>query len=116
MDEVKKYWRDKSVQVLGWGAAALATVSGWSVTQSEQFEIGPLAGGTGDLRNLIRAVALLLFASVFCTAWFASLKWIYTQHLTKGVDETVIPWSAAKRYMILVSSLLIVVSILVAFG
>ena len=40
MNEVKNYWRDKVTQLLLWGTTVLVVVSGWSIKDSERFELG----------------------------------------------------------------------------
>ena len=114
MDESKKYWRDKVAQLLGWGLAALVTISAWSLNESELFELGPLAGNTHDLGNVIRAVVLLLFAVTFPFVWFGVIRWIYTTRLSEGIDDTVLPWKFVKSFVVLVSFLMLMVSALVA--
>lgn len=116
MDEVKKYWRDKVMQLLSWGTAALIAVAGWSIKESQKFEIGPLAGQKEDLGNVIRAIALLLFAVVFSLAWFSAVRWIYTRHLSQDTDATVLPWKSVRNYVIFIVCILLLVSCLVTFG
>lgn len=116
MDEIKKYWRDKVMQLLGWGTAAFVAVAVWSIDKSDKFELGPLADDTSDLGNIIRAIALLLFAIAFGPTWFHAVRWIYARHLSQKIDDTVLPWKPVRNYTIIISGMLLMVAILVAFG
>jgi len=116
MDEVKKYWRDRLLQLLGWGTAAVAALAAWSIDKTEAFELGPLASQSCDYGNGIRAVALLLFSVGFGVGWYRSIAWIYRVHLSHDTDATVIPQRATKAYAALITTTLIVIALLMSLG
>jgi hypothetical protein len=115
MNDVKKYWRDKVMQLLGAGTGVLIAVAGWSLTETEKFEIGPWAENK-NFGTVLRAIALLLFSGAFGLAWLWATHRIYRRYLSDDVDETVLPWPSVRSYIILVGTALLIVSTLVSFG
>ena len=114
MDDVKVYWRDRAIQLVGWGTAAFVAIAGWTLDKSGRFELGPFAGDSHDPGNRLRAIGLLLFAVAFPPAWYGAVRWIYEHHLSHNTDDTVLPWRYIRRYMILIVALQFVVAALVA--
>jgi hypothetical protein len=114
MDEVKKYWRDAAIKLLGWGTGSLIVVSGWALTISDRFEIGPFADGTAGGGSGTRAIALLFFAIGFGVSWYFAVRWIFVKHLSKDVDASVLPWSLVRLFLLVIISLLWIVSGVVA--
>lgn len=113
MDEVKKYWRDAAITLLGWGTGSLIVVSGWALTISDRFEIGPWADSSAG-GNGTRAIALLFFAFGFGVSWYSAVRWIFVKHLSKDVDASVLPWSLVRLFLFVIISILWIVSGVVA--
>ena len=104
------------MQLLTGGFAVLVVIAGWSISETEKFELGPFADNNEDRGSVLRAVALILFVASFVLAWFKSVKWIYTRHLSSDTDGTILSWKIVRKYMLIISLIIIIITLLVTLG
>lgn len=81
--ELKKYWRDVLMQLIGWGTTIWLIVIGWLLLNPDKFSFFAET----------RAPACVMAVMVpFCgIIWSTLLVTIYRRWLIEGVDETVVP-------------------------
>jgi hypothetical protein len=118
MKETQVYWRDKVTQLLGWSTGLLFVFIGWSVEHHSEFEWGPLSQGHDDPSDtrdaVIRAVGLIVFAALYSVVFPLLVRAIYRRFLHRDTDETVLPYSLAITFAVVLSFFILLVALLTA--
>lgn len=111
MDEVKKYWRDRVFNLLQWGTALFILFVGWAV--SGDYKIFKIASGSKE--HITAAVGLLVASLCYVPLLPVAIKYIYRNHLSEGLDKTVLPYGFARTCACILSALPLIVAALMIF-
>lgn len=111
MNEVRKYWRDKVVILVQWGAALAVLLAGWAIQSQEKFKlIG--ASWPEQKDEILAAIGLLSVSILYAPLLPFAIWYIYKNYLAEETDETVLPYRLAMMCAILLSLLELVIALL----
>ena len=114
IDESRKFWRDMTLRLLGWGTAFTLLVAGYTIKDHESFELGILWSEACDQDDILRAAGLLAFASLFAFGLPCVIHMIYKRRLTDPRHPAIIPSRIAFGYALILGVLTLGLAILVS--
>jgi hypothetical protein len=111
VNEVKRYWRDKVVSLLQWGAGLSVLLAGWAIQSQEKFKLVG-ASWPEQKDEILAAVGLLSVSVLYAPLLPLAIWYIYKNFLDKETDETVLPYPFAMLCAVVLPLIELVIAIL----
>jgi hypothetical protein len=105
MTDVKKYWRDRVVNLLQAATGLFFLFAGWGLSSSSEFNIG------GNREQRLAAYGLLICTGIYSILFPWAIIYIYKKFLTGEKDETVLSstFSITSAFLLSLSTLAVAI-------